>query len=93
MEFSDIIKIGSLNASDLSTGFKDFIESNTIRDPSFATYIDNHLDENLYSIDEIEEKMLSGDTVSLGKKEVEEFYKIRRLCEKKDCSYFRIIKQ
>lgn len=78
MKFIDQIKIGSLDRNDLSKGF---LEALTFVQED---YTDNSLEEHLYNIDDLGEE-IDSELYSF------ELAVIKKLCDKHNCSYFRIV--
>lgn len=78
MKILDVIKIANIDKNDLS---KEFLEALT-----FVTeeYTDNSLEEHLYSPDNLSDEM---DSDLHGP----ELLSIKKLCDRFDCSYFRVI--
>lgn len=76
MRLIDVVKIANLDRNDLDEGFIEAIEG-------LHTYEDTELSEHLFSTDTLGEE-LSEDWAA-------ELNKVADVCNRFDCSYFRIV--
>jgi len=85
MKFENILKIGDIENSELSTELLNFLQTEVQH-----TYTDNVLKEHIYNIDDILDGIEGGGYTPSVTVE-SQLNELKTLCDSNDCGYFRII--
>ena len=85
MQFENILKIGDIENSQLSTELLNFLQNQVQH-----TYSDNILKEHIYNIGDILDGLDEGG-YNTPEHVAGELQEIKELCDLSDCGYFRVV--